>query len=89
MSKSIYEEAKKLITKAYNEQISMSEHDVIFDALEQAQKQNKSLNKIKEIVDRPYDSDSYYIASVHENLNRFFEIGELIRELDVINNEND
>lgn len=48
-------------------------------ALEQAQKQEKLLNKIKEIIDRQDDS---YIRSLLEESNRYCEIEKLIEELE-------
>ena len=47
-------------------------------ALEQAQKQEKLLNKIKEIIDRPDDS---YIASMLEESKRYHEIEKLLRSI--------
>lgn len=48
-------------------------------ALEQAQKQEKLLNKIKEIIDKQEDS---YISSMLEESKRYYEIKELmIKEL--------
>lgn len=90
--KSIYEEAKETLyilksiesvdedgTPNGDSLSDCFEFDVIEKALEQAQKQEKLLNQIKEIIDRPEDS---WIASMLESSNKFYEIEELIKELE-------
>jgi len=69
MSKSIYDEA--LLDLRMNDSMRVAGQHVltreqysnVFKALEQAQKQEKLLNKIKEIIDRQDDS---YISSIIE-----------------------
>ena len=78
---SIYE----VVLDIVNEALKQPDNSVIFKhtaltelkkALEKARKQEKLLNKIKEIIDRPHT----YIASMLESSNRFYEIKELIKE---------
>ena len=47
---------------------------------EQAQKQEKLLNKIKDIINRPYDS--YIVFTMIEQSERYVEIIKLIKELE-------
>ena len=77
MSKSIYEEALKE-SKDFGAFVGLR-LDRVNNALEQAQKQEELLNKIKEIIDRPDDS---YIASMLEESKRYYEIYKLIKELE-------
>lgn len=89
MSKSIYEEAfeslGRLIEQAnarkLSNEIVVSRWDVarIRKIINQAQKQEKLLNKIKEIIYRPDDS---YIASILKTSNRYYEIENLLKELE-------
>lgn len=60
------------VTETYETNI----HEVV-KALEQAQKQEKLLNKIKDIINRPYD-----IASMLEESKRYVELEKLIEEID-------
>jgi len=53
-------------------------HEVV-KSLEQAQKQEKLLNQIKDIINRPDDS---YISSMLEESKRYVEILKLIREIE-------
>ena len=85
MSKSVYDEALEIV----DESLYQQDNSVIFNhlglnllkkSLEQAQKQEKLLNKIKEIIDRQDDS---YISSMLEESQRYYEIKELmIKELE-------
>lgn len=50
--------------------------NLIKDLKDVVSKQEKLLNQIKEIVDRPHT----YIAEMLESSNRYYEIKELIKE---------
>ena len=90
MSKSIYEDAleklnevllvnkKTTFTLASPISLQIESDNFIYQALKQAQKQEQILNKIKEIINRDYDS---YIVSMSEEPKRYDEIVKLIKEL--------
>lgn len=82
MRKSIYEEALEKIDVEFDAW-DRAEHLELFElveqALDQAQKQEKLLNQIKEIIDRYEDS---YISSMLTESKRYYEIKELIKELE-------
>ena len=91
MSKSIYEKAtdKNIITKQVVINTPTSAHVLPITAdekvineiqqalneLERLKKQEKLLNKIKEIIDRQDDS---YISSMFEESQKYYEIKELM-----------
>lgn len=85
MSKTIYEEALQELSDATTDLKDLEiihSYDVskIEKALKQAQKQEKLLNKIKEIIDRQEDS---YISSMLEESRSYYEIKKLmIKELE-------
>ena len=83
MSKSIYEDAFNHLDElvdalAHIEGSFLYRHylDNIRLKLKQAQKQEKLLNKIKEIIDRQDDS---YISSMLEESQRYYEIKQFIK----------
>lgn len=77
MSKSIYEEAIGQLLKIQGRlSTNYDKFLEVKQALEQAQKQEKLLNKIKEIIGRQ-DDDSY-ISSMLEESQKYYEIKKLI-----------
>ena len=87
MSKSIFEEAIEIVAAALDlpDRSVTFKHtglNVIKKALQQAQKQEKLLNQIKDIINRSYNS---YIVSMLEVSEKYAEIVKLIKELE--NNE--
>jgi len=87
MSKSIYEVALDIIENIdrnlpYTWVMGRDSLMKIKQTLEQAQKQEELLNKIKDIINRPDDS---YIISILEQSERYVEIIKLMKEL----NENE
>ena len=82
MSKSIYAEVIKIKAKDLIELLNgynLELFELVEHALEQAQKQENMLNKIKAIINRPDDS---YISSMLEESKRYVEIIKLIKELE-------
>ena len=84
MSKSIYDEVLDIIDRNFEFNnghivLGVSGRTKIEQALKQAQKQEQILNKIKEIINRDYDS---YIVSMLEEPKRYDEIVKLIKELE-------
>lgn len=82
MSKSIYEKALEKIDVEFDswERAEYFELlELVEQALEQAQKQEKVLNKIKEIIDRPYNPN---IMPMFEKPERYNEIVKQIKELE-------
>ena len=83
MSKSFYKEALlDIVTEALEQPdesviIKHTGLNELKKALKQAQKQEKLLNQIKDIINRPYD-----IASMLEESKRYVEIENLIKEIE-------
>ena len=83
MSKSFYKEALLDIVIEVLEQPDKSviiKHTGLNElkkVIEKAQKQEKLLNQIKDIINRPYD-----IASMLEESKRYVEIEKLIKEIE-------
>lgn len=92
MSKSVYDEALEELTWLVHDEfdetpkrsiLNVSQRLDMFkkvrDTLEQAQKQEKLLNQIKDIINRSYNS---YIVSMLEVSEKYAEIVKLIKELE-------
>lgn len=92
MSKSIYEEALKELTWLVHDEFYETPKRLILnasqrldmfkkvrDTLEKAKKQEKVLNKIKDIINRPSDS---YIISMLESSEKYIEIKNIVKELE-------
>ena len=80
MSKSIYEEILEIIDKNIFE--LPEGFAVLYEIrkrIKQAQKQEKLLEQIKEITDKPYN---FNVVSILERLERYDEIVKLIKELE-------
>ncbi len=74
MSKSSYKEAIEILVNMGNSQILE-----VIKALKQAQKQEKLLNQIKDIINKPYNPN---IMPMFEKPERYNEIVKLIKELE-------
>lgn len=85
MSKSIYEKAVETLNKYRSRNYDSTEKDEVELAnainviLPNYVRQEKLLNQIKDIINRPDDS---YISSMLEESKRYVEILKLIREIE-------